>query len=121
MPKHSVPVRHLDVQVSTAELHEVLTFVDRHRLAGRGIAWLDAHLLCVGRRNPGHPPIPEKVSSILIKEVNSPDAVLYRRCGRGRVLLEFYAIIRISQSKGQLNLLGRDILGTDVLALLAPP
>lgn len=25
--------------------NEVLTFVDRHRLMGRGIGWIDAHLL----------------------------------------------------------------------------
>jgi hypothetical protein len=30
----------------TAAHHEVLGFVDRHRLAASGIGWVDAHLLC---------------------------------------------------------------------------
>ena len=32
-------------QVSAASHEEALTFLDRHRLMGRGIGWIDAHLL----------------------------------------------------------------------------
>jgi len=32
-------------QVSVSEHEEVLGFVETHRLAGRGIGWVDAHLL----------------------------------------------------------------------------
>jgi len=32
-------------RVRTASHDEVLTFVDRHGLTGRGIGWVDAHLL----------------------------------------------------------------------------
>jgi len=32
-------------QVPVASHDEVLTFIERHRLMGRGIGWIDAHLL----------------------------------------------------------------------------
>lgn len=32
---------------------EVLVFVERHGLAGRGIGWVDAHLLAATRLTPG--------------------------------------------------------------------
>ena len=32
---------------------EVLAFVERHGLAGRGIGWVDAHLLAATRLTPG--------------------------------------------------------------------
>jgi hypothetical protein len=32
-------------RVTTASDHEVFVFVERHRLAGSGIGWIDAHLL----------------------------------------------------------------------------
>lgn len=33
-------------QVTVAEHHEVLAFVETNRLMGSGIGWIDAHLLC---------------------------------------------------------------------------
>lgn len=32
-------------QADVADHHEVLTFIERHRLMGIGIGWIDAHLL----------------------------------------------------------------------------
>lgn len=32
---------------------EVLHFIDRHRLAGRGVGYVDAHLLAAARLTPG--------------------------------------------------------------------
>lgn len=32
-----------------ADHHEVLSFVERHRLAGSGVGWIDAHLLASTR------------------------------------------------------------------------
>lgn len=33
-------------QATVAEHHEAIGFVERHRLAGSGIGWVDVHLLC---------------------------------------------------------------------------
>ncbi len=40
-------------QAITATDAEVLWFVERHGLAGRGIGWVDAHLLAATRLTPG--------------------------------------------------------------------
>lgn len=36
-------------EVAVATHDEVLTLVERHRLAGRGLGWIDAHLLASAR------------------------------------------------------------------------
>jgi predicted nucleic acid-binding protein len=40
-------------QVTVASDDEVLTFVERHRLAGLGIGWVDAHLLAATQLTAG--------------------------------------------------------------------
>ncbi len=36
-------------QVKTAQHDDVMHFIDQHRLAGKGIGWIDAHLLVSAR------------------------------------------------------------------------
>lgn len=46
-PDSEVPLLLLDLPTAVvAEHDEALAFVRRHELAGSGIGWVDAHLLC---------------------------------------------------------------------------
>ena len=40
-------------QAAVAEDREVLVLIDRHQLAGRGIGYVDAHLLAAAKLTPG--------------------------------------------------------------------
>lgn len=40
-------------QAPVAEHSEVLLLVERHRLAGRGLGWVDMHMLASARLGPG--------------------------------------------------------------------
>jgi predicted nucleic acid-binding protein len=51
MPRRSTTLRLLEAlpRVSTARHDEVMALIERQRIAGKGLGWVDAHLLAAAR------------------------------------------------------------------------
>lgn len=55
LPRRSVTIRELqDLEPLAARAdEEVLAFLDQHGLYGKGLGWIDVHLLCAAASTPG--------------------------------------------------------------------